>query len=97
MRKHQRKMERKELQEKQQNEVKQQIAMLESAVRPYLTKEAYERYARVKMAHPANAFEALAQIAEMLEQGKRERFADEDVKAILAGLVKKSSFSMNRG
>lgn len=50
--------------------LQQQIDALESAVQPYLAKEAWMRYGALKTAHPEKAVHVLAMIGQAIEQGK---------------------------
>ncbi|GAG10798.1 unnamed protein product, partial [marine sediment metagenome] len=47
----------------EQIESQQQIAMLEGIAKQFLTKEALERYGRIKIAHPAVAIKTISLIA----------------------------------
>ncbi len=58
---------RKEL--KKQIQLQQQIELLETVAKQFMTKEAISRYGNLKAAHPDKAIQAIAIIAQAVESG----------------------------
>ena len=52
------------------NELMQQIALLESTAKKFMTKESIARYGNLKMAHPETAIKAIAMIAQAAQLGQ---------------------------
>lgn len=52
------------------NEMLQQIAVLETAAKKFMTKESIARYGNLKMAHPETAIKAIAMIAQAAQLGQ---------------------------
>jgi len=65
-------------------QMNQQIALIESIAKQYMTKEAISRYGAVKIAHPETAIKAIAFVAQAIQLGHiKEKLKDEDFKIIL--------------
>ncbi len=74
--------ESKELEEKAK--LQQQVIMLENIAKQYLSKEAIERYGRMKLAHTATAIQAIAIIAQAAQMGQlNEMLSDNEFKELL--------------
>ena len=72
--------------------LQQQINMLETAAKKYMSKEAISRYGNLKMAHPELAIRAIAIIAQAAEAGQlRESINDETFKLILKQIQEKNT------
>jgi DNA-binding TFAR19-related protein (PDSD5 family) len=52
------------------NELMQQIALLETAAKKFMTKDAISRYGTLKVAHPETAIKAIAMIAQAAQLGQ---------------------------
>lgn len=67
-------------------EVDQKTAVikLEQFIRPKMTNEAWERYQRVKMAHPQVSREALAIMAQSVKNNKSKMIDDLTVRSLLS-------------
>jgi len=67
--------------------MQQQVDMLEGIAKQFLSKEAIERYGRVKMAHPSLAIKTAALIAQAGQTGQiTEQISDAQLKELLARL-----------
>ncbi len=82
---------------KMEAEVQKQVKKLETLIRPYLSKEAYERYSRVKFVHPQVAIEALAHVGELAKEGRIRNLNDNDFKRILNQFTNKRDITIKRG
>ena len=68
----------------EQAKIQQQINMLEEITKQFLSKEALERYGRVKIAHSAIAIKAVALIAQAAQLGQlTEPLNDKEFKELL--------------
>ncbi|MFH1210962.1 MAG: DNA-binding protein [archaeon] len=87
---------RKEL--KKQIQLQQQIELLETIAKQFMTKEAISRYGNLKAAHPEKAIQAIAIIAQAVESGQlKEKLNDEGFKKLLQQLTpEKREFKFNR-
>ncbi|MFO7710891.1 MAG: DNA-binding protein [Candidatus Woesearchaeota archaeon] len=77
------------------NNAEEQKQQLEESIKPYLTKEALQRYGTVKLAHPNNAMQALIRVGEILQKTPR-MINDQEMKDILTGLSKRKQFRIKR-
>jgi len=65
-------------------QMNQQIALIESVAKQFMSKEAISRYGAVKMAHSETAIKAIAFVAQAAQLGHiKEKLKDEDFKIIL--------------
>ena len=69
------------------DKLKTQVAQLEKQVKQKMTKEALERYGRVKMAHPDRAMQALALMAHSVEHNKTQRIDDTTLRRLLKKVI----------
>lgn len=60
-----------------------QVQALEHKVGSIMTKEAFERYGRVKLAHPHVAMECLAILAQMVQKHHTQIITEETLKKVL--------------
>ncbi len=68
-------------------QLKQQLAMLESVAKQKMGKEAISRYGNLKMAHPETAVKAIALIAQAVSAGQvKEKITDEEFKMLLQAI-----------
>ena len=75
---------------KMAQQLKEQITMLESVAKQYMTKEAISRYGNLKIAHQETAIKAIAFIAQAIQLGHiREKITDEIFKEILKNIHQK--------
>ena len=58
------------MKEQEQQEIQKQIIMLENIAKKHLSKEAIERYGRMKLAHTATAIQVIAIIAQAAQMGQ---------------------------
>lgn len=73
----------KQLEEQIKNQ--QQIEILEGVAKQFLTKEAVERYGRIKIAHPEVAIKTIAIIAQAAQLGQlTEKVSDIEFKELLS-------------
>ncbi len=77
------------------NNIEEQKRQLEESIKPYLTKEALQRYGTVKLAHPNNAMQALIRVGEILQKTPR-MINDQELKEILSGFSSKKQFRIKR-
>ncbi len=69
-------------------EAAQQIAALEEAVKPHLSREALQRYGTLKLAHPETAFRLAVAIARLIEAGRISGLlSEEQIISILKQLL----------
>ncbi|MBI4019796.1 MAG: hypothetical protein HY367_00565 [Candidatus Aenigmarchaeota archaeon] len=62
-----------------------------------LTKEAFERLARVRVANPSMAAQAELYLLQLFQAGKiREKVTDDKLKSVLQVLTQKKDFSIKR-
>lgn len=82
----------------EQSKMQQQIEMLETIAKQFLSKEAVERYGRVKIAHQAVAIKAIALIAQAAQLGQlNEHLSDKEFKKLLEKLQEgKQEFKFKR-
>lgn len=87
---------RKEL--KKQVQLQQQIELLESVAKQFMTGEAISRYGNLKSAHPEKAIQAIAIIAQAVESGQlKEKLDDDNFKKLLQQITpEKREFKFNR-
>lgn len=65
-------------------QMQQQLSIIESVAKQFMSKEAISRYGAVKMAHPETAVKAIAFIAQAAQLGHiKEKLSDDDFKTIL--------------
>lgn len=82
---------------KQQGQMQQQIAMLEEMAKQAMTPEAFSRYMTLKVAHPEKAVQAIAVLAQKMQQGLSRKVTDEEFKDLLIMLEpKKREFTITR-
>jgi DNA-binding TFAR19-related protein (PDSD5 family) len=68
-------------------QLKQQLALIESVAKQKMSKEAISRYGNLKLAHPEIAVKAIAFIAQAASAGQiNEKISDEDFKLILKSI-----------
>ena len=71
----------------EQARMQQQVDMLEGIAKQFLSKEAIERYGRVKMAHPTLAIKIAALIAQAAQTGQiTEQISDAQLRELLSRL-----------
>lgn len=82
----------------EQLKAQQQIEMLESVAKQFLTKEAVERYGRLKLAHPATAIKTIALIAQAAQLGQlNDKISDIEFKELLKRMREdKKDFSFKK-
>jgi len=87
---------RKEL--KKQIQLQQQIELLESVAKQFMTGEAISRYGNIKSAHPEKAIQVIAIIAQAVESGQlKGKLDDENFKKLLQQITpEKREFKFNR-
>ncbi len=61
----------------EQLELQQQIAQLEAMVKPYLSKEALQRYGTLKTAYPEKAIQAIVVISQLIQSGQMNGVLDD--------------------
>jgi programmed cell death protein 5 len=84
-------------QAREQLEMQQRIAELESVVKQLFTKEALERYGNIKAADPDKAVQVIAVIGQMVQAGRAQVIDDETLKGLLSRLAPpKKEFRINR-
>ncbi len=67
-----------------QTKMQQQIEMLEGIAKQFLSKDAVERYGRLKVAHQAVAIKSIALIAQAAQLGQlKEKLSDAEFKELL--------------
>lgn len=71
------------MQKKNEEQLAQQIASLEQRIAGRMSKEAWERYRRVKLAHPHIAYQALALLTNTVQQSSEILITDEKLKNLL--------------
>ncbi|MBI4438350.1 hypothetical protein HY640_00285 [Candidatus Woesearchaeota archaeon] len=76
---------RQQLEDEQQ--AQEQLAALESMVKPRLTKDALMRYGNVKAAHPDKAVQVLVVLARLIQMGRAKTVSDELLKSVLQKLA----------
>ncbi|MGM5487989.1 MAG: DNA-binding protein [Nanobdellota archaeon] len=81
--------------EDNQQYIEEQKRQLEQSIKPYLTKEALQRYGTVKMAHPDTAMQALIKVGEILQKENR-MINDQELKEILKGLSSQKRYRIKR-
>lgn len=81
-----------------QIQLQQQIELLESIAKQYLSREAISRYGNLKSAHPEKAIQVIALIAQAVQAGQiKEKISDEQFKEFLMQLEKpKKEFKIER-
>ena len=82
----------------EQMKLQQQISLLEETAKQFLSKEAIERYGRIKIAHPAIAIKAIALISQAAQLGHlTEKLSEEEFKQLLKHLQEgKKEFRFRR-
>ncbi|OYT41180.1 hypothetical protein B6U80_01940 [Candidatus Pacearchaeota archaeon ex4484_26] len=82
----------------EQVKMQEQIEMLESIAKQFLTKEAKERYGRLKLVHSINAIKAIALIAQAAQLGQlKEALTDNEFKELLKKIQEgKQEFKFKR-
>ncbi len=69
---------------KQLQKLEQQIHQLEALVQQKMSKEAWSRYNTLKVAHADKAIQAIAIMAQLIQQGKiTKQLTDEEFKGFL--------------
>ena len=93
----------KELQGSQEQDFEQeqqfieQLTQLENTIKPYMSKEAVERFGTVRIAYPQKAVQSLVMIAQLIERDMNLRITDNMYKNILRKLTpKKHNFNIKR-
>lgn len=75
----------------------QQIEKMENMVRPYLSKEALQRYSTLKLVHPDQAVKVLLVLSHGVQTGKLKQVSDEQLKALLRDFMpKKKEFKIRK-
>ncbi len=79
-------------------QLKQQLAMLESVAKQKMSREAVSRYGNLKVAHPETAVRAIALIAQAVSTGQvKETVTDEEFKMLLQSIQQgKKEFKFKR-
>lgn len=82
----------------EQAKAQEQLAMVEGMAKQHMTKDAAERYGRLKLAHPAHAINAIALIAQAAQMGQlNEKITDKEFKSLLEKLQEgKKEFTFKR-
>jgi programmed cell death protein 5 len=75
----------------------QQVAQLEAAVKPLLTREALVRYGTIKAAYPEKAIQVLVVVAQLAQAGRLTSVDDAMLKKLLAQLTPKQRETQIRG
>lgn len=83
-------------QQQSQEQLKQQILELDSAVKSLMAKEALQRYANIKLAHPEKALNLLMLLSKRINEGKTDQITDEEVKYYLQLLDSNRQTKINR-
>lgn len=82
---------------KEQVEMQQQLEMLETFIKQYLTKEAIQRFGTLKAAHPEKAVQVMAALAQAIRSGQiRDKINDEMLKSILWQLQNQKEFRIRK-
>ena len=77
-------------QAEEQGQIQQQIEMMESAVRQFLTKEALARYGSLKAAHQEKALQLLIVLFQAMQKGQiQNKLDDSALRKILERLTPK--------
>ncbi len=71
----------------EEQKLRDQVAQLESMVRPLLTKEALVRYGTIKTAFPEKAIQVLVMIAQLAQAGRIKSVDDMMLKKFLGQLT----------
>lgn len=69
--------------------IMQQIQKMEDMVRPYLSKDALQRYSNLKLAHPEQAVKVLLVLMHGIQAGKLGAVTDEQLKSLLRDFMPK--------
>lgn len=81
----------------QESALQEQVAQLENIVKQRMSKEAIQRFGNVKIAHPKKAMQALAVMAQLIQQGRLGQIDDEKLKLIMVQLTpEKKEFKIKR-
>ena len=68
-------------------QLKQQLAAIESVAKQKMSKDAIARYGNIKVAHPETAVRAISLIAQAVSAGQlKETMGDEEFKALLQAI-----------
>lgn len=67
----------------------QQMAELEAFVKPYLSREALERFGNLKVAHPETAVQLTVVLARLIQAGRVKAVSDSQLKDLLVQLTPK--------
>lgn len=83
---------------KKQIQLQQQIELLETVAKQFMTSDAISRYGNLKAAHPDKAIQAIAIIAQAVESGQlKGKLDDEGFKKLLLQLTpEKREFKLTR-
>lgn len=82
---------------KQQQELQNRIAEMDSAVKSLMTKEAVQRYTNIKIAFPEKAVNLLILLSQRVRKGKTDEITDEEVKDYLKMMENtKRDFRINK-
>ncbi len=83
---------------KKQIQLQQQIELLESIAKQFMSRDAISRYGNLKSAHPEKAIQAIALIAQAVESGQlKEKLDDDSFKMLLQQITpEKKEFRFNR-
>jgi len=68
------------------DDLARQVAVLENAIKPMMTREALTRYGTIKLVHPDKAVHALVVFAQMAQSGKLTSIDDAALKDVLIHL-----------
>lgn len=82
----------------EQAKMQEQLQVVENLAKQYMTKEATERYGRLKLAHPKIAINSIALIAQAAQQGQlNEKINDQEFKRLLEKIQEgKKEFTFNK-
>ena len=82
--------------EQEQLALQKQISILEQNIKRYMTKDAYSRYANLKLAHNELAVQVLVFLNQAIEAGKLHQITDDDLKELLSKVQHKTDFNIRR-
>ena len=78
----------------EEQQLQQQVAQLEVAMKQMMSPEALQRYSNVKLAHPEKALQALVVLAQLVQQNPG-RIDDKILKNVLLQLSHKKETRLN--
>ena len=84
-------------QAQKQAEAQKQIEVLEKVVKEHFSREALQRYGKLKSAHPEKAIKTISVIVQLIQQGYiKKQLTDEEFKGILIQIEEKKEFNIRR-